>query len=63
MEGGGRKGPESSWTGIHRNLNVGTESRVQIADSLGKELRHPKMSKLWDSNTGPTDIQIEIPFL
>ena len=31
----------------NRNLNIGTESRVQIADALGKELHHPKMSKLW----------------
>ena len=55
MEGGKRRGPEPSRTGIHINLNIGTESKVQIADALGKELHHPKMSKLRDSKTGPTD--------
>ena len=39
----------------NRKLNIGTESRVQIADALGKELYHPKISKLWDSDTGLTD--------
>ena len=53
--GGGRRGPEPSRTGIYRNLNIGTESRVQIADALFKEIRHPIMSKLWESETGPTD--------
>ena len=57
LGGGERRGPEPSQTGIHRNLNIGTESRVQITDALGKELHHPKMSKLWDSKTGPTDRQ------
>ena len=53
--GGGRRGPEPSRTGTNITLNIGTESRVQIADALGKELKnHPKMSKLWDSETGPT---------
>ena len=47
--------PETSRTRIHRHLNIGRESRVQIADALGKELHHPKMSKLWDSKNGPTD--------
>ena len=63
MEG---KNPGESWRGekegtrtitdgnTNRNLNIGTESRVQIADALGKELHHPKMSKLWDLETGPT---------
>ena len=60
LEGGKRRGPETSRTGIHRNLNIGTESRVQIADALGKELHHPKTSKLWDSETGPTDIHVYI---
>ena len=60
LEGGVRRGPETSRTGIHRNLNIGTESRVQISDALGKELRHPNMSKLWDSKTGPIDRQTEI---
>ena len=41
--------------GKHSNLNIGTEYRVQIADALGKELHHPKTSKIWDSETGPTD--------
>ena len=50
-----RMGPEPSRTGIHKNLNIRTESGVQIADALGKELHHTKMSKLWDSKTGPTD--------
>ena len=59
MEGGKRRGPEPSRTGIHITLNIGTESRVQIADALGKELHHPKTSKLWDSNIGPTDRQTE----
>ena len=40
--------------GKHRNLNIGTESRVQISDALSKELHHPIMSKLWDSEAGPT---------
>ena len=58
-------GPETSRTGIHRNLKIGTESRVQIADALGKELHHTLMSKLWDSETSPTDryIFISIPIL
>ena len=59
MEGGERRGPEPSRTGIHRNLNIGTESRVQIADALGKELHHPIMSKLFDSEAGPTDRQTD----
>ena len=40
--------------GKHSNLNIGKEYRVQIADALGKELHHPKTSKLWDSKNGPT---------
>ena len=56
MEGGKGRGPETPRTVIHIHLNIGTESRVLIADALGKELHHPKMSKLWDSKTGPTDI-------
>ena len=40
-EGGKRRGPEPSRTGIHRNLNIGTESRVQIDDALGKEQKPP----------------------
>ena len=55
--GGKRMAPETSRTGININLNIGTESRVQIADALGKEIHHPKMSKLWYSKTGPTDRQ------
>ena len=54
LEGGKRRGPEPSRTGININLNIGTEYRVQIADALGKELHHPIMSNLWDSETGPT---------
>ena len=41
--------------GKHINLNIGTESRVQTAYALGKELYHPNMSKLWYLKTGPTD--------
>ena len=54
MEGGKGGVPEPSHDRKHRNLKIGTESRVQIADALGKELHHPLMSKLWDSKTGPT---------
>ena len=58
LGGGGKEGTRTITDGnIRINLNIGTESRVQIADALGKELHHPKMSKLWDSKTGPTDIQ------
>ena len=57
LEGGERRGPETSRTGIHRHLNIGTESRHKRADALGKELHHPKTSKLWDSKNGRTDIQ------
>ena len=55
--GGGGKGGDQNHHGrdTNRNLNIWIESRVQIADALGKELHHPKMSKLWDSKTGPTD--------
>ena len=35
----------------NRNINIGTESRVQIDDALCKELHHPKMSKIWVSET------------
>ena len=59
LGGGGKEGTRTikdRLTSI--NLNIGTESRVQIADALGKELHHPKMSKLWDLETGPTDRQI-----
>ena len=55
------RNPDESWRGEkertkiitdgkHRNLNIGTESIVQIDDALGKELHHSNMSKLWDSN-------------
>ena len=58
--GGGEKGRTRTITyGKHSNLNIGTESRVQIADALGKELHHPKMSKLWNSEAGPTDRQTD----
>ena len=55
--GGGGKGGDQNHHGrdTNRNLNIGTESRVQIAAALVKEHHHPKMSKLWDSETGPTD--------
>ena len=54
LGGGKRRGPEPSHTGTNRNLNIGTESRFQTADALVKEPKnHPKMSKLWDSETGP----------
>ena len=53
-----RGGPEPSHDGKHSNLKIGTESRVQIADALGKELHHPIMSNLWDSEAGPTDRQM-----
>ena len=55
LGGGGRGGAEPSHDGKHRSLKIGTESRVQIANALGKELHYPLMSKLWDSKTGPTD--------
>ena len=46
--GGGKEGPEPSRKGIHRNLNIGTESRVNISLCSGMELHHPIMSKLWN---------------
>ena len=55
LGGGERRGTETLRMGINRNLNIGTESRVQIADALGKELHQPNMSNLWDSETGPID--------
>ena len=56
LEGGGKEGTRTITDGnTNRNLNIGTESRVQIVNALGKELHHPKMSTLWDSETGPTD--------
>ena len=54
---GERGGNITITDGKHSNLNIETESRVQIADALGKELHHPKLSKLWDSEAGPTDRQ------
>ena len=36
LGGGERRGPEPSRTKIYRNLNIGTESRVQIDDALGR---------------------------
>ena len=55
LEGGGKEGTRTSTDGnTNRNLNIGTESIIQIANALGKEQHHPKMSKLWDSETGPT---------
>ena len=59
MEGGEREkgGTRTITDGKHSNLNIGTESRVQIADALGKELHHPILSKLWNSETGHTDRQ------
>ena len=57
---GGKEGTRTITGGnTNRNLNIGTESRVHIADALGKELHHPKMSKLWDSETRPTDRQTD----
>ena len=56
LGGGKRGGTEPSHDGKHRSLKIGTESRVQIDDALGKELHYPLMSKLWDSKTEPTDI-------
>ena len=53
----GGKGTRNITDGKHSNLNIGTESRVQIADALGKELNHPILSKLRNSETGPTDRQ------
>ena len=44
----------------HSNLNIGTDSRVQIANALGKELHHSIMSKLWDSEAGPIDRHIKV---
>ena len=61
LGGGEKEGTRTITAGnTNRNLNTGTESRVQIADALGKELHHPKMSKIWDSETGPTDRQTAI---
>ena len=54
LGGGGKEGTRTITDGLtNRNLNIGTESRVQIADALGKELHHPKMSKIWDLETRP----------
>ena len=59
LGGGGKEGTRTIMDGnTNRNLNIGTDSRVQIADALGKELHHPNMSKLWYSETGPTDRQM-----
>ena len=56
LGGGVKEGTRTITDGnTNRNLNIGTESRVQISDALGKKLHHPKRSKLWDSETGPTD--------
>ena len=45
--GGKEEGTRTIMDGnTKRNLKIGTESRVQIADSLGKELHHPKMNKI-----------------
>ena len=75
MDGEEGKNPGEYWRGggvgdqnhhgreYNRNLNIGTESRFQIADALGKELHHPKMSKLWDLETRPTDRQTDIHFV
>ena len=56
LGGGGKEGTRTITDGnTNRNLNIGTESRVQIADALGKEPKnHPKTSKIWNSETGPT---------
>ena len=35
------KGPEPSRTGIHRNLNIGTESRGYLSLCSGMNLHHP----------------------
>ena len=56
---GGKGGTRTITCRKHRNLKIGTESRVQIANAMGKELHHPLMSKIWDSKTGPTDRQID----
>ena len=56
--GGGKGGTITITDGKHSNLNIGKESRVQIANAMGKELHHPIMSKLWNSETGPTDRDI-----
>ena len=54
---GGKGGTRTITDGKHSKLNIGTEPRVHIADALGKEIHHPIMSKLWDSETSPTDRQ------
>ena len=46
--GGKRKGPKPSRKGIHRNLNIGTESRGNLSLCSGLELHHPIISKLWN---------------
>ena len=62
LGGGEKEGTRTITDGNTKiNLNIGTESRVQMADALGKELHHPKTSKLRDSETGPTDRQILSP--
>ena len=57
LGGGGEGGTRTITDGKHSKLNIGTEPRVHIADALGKEIHHPIMSKLWDSETSPTDRQ------
>ena len=42
------KGPEPSRKGIHRSLNIGTESRGNLSLCSGLELHHRIMSKLWN---------------
>ena len=51
---GGEGGAEPSHDRKHSYFKIGSESRAQIDDALSKELHHPIMSKLWDSETEPT---------
>ena len=55
LGGGERRGPEPSRTGIHRNLNIGTESRETQADVRGTGNNHPIMDKLGVPEAGPKE--------
>ena len=57
LEGEKRKGPKPSRTGIHRNLNIGTESRETQADVRGTGNNHPIMDKLGVPEAGPKERQ------
>ena len=50
-----KEGTKTITDGKNRNLNIGTDLETNLANDLGKELHHPIISKLWDSEAGPTD--------